>query len=107
MDTYICINADADIDISTDLYTYSSQHSTFPLGCAPISGQLQCANFHANGYAKMQRSRATIPEHVREMKTMNRGVEQNKQSETIARASIWEGKAIMGTDGYSFVISIS
>jgi hypothetical protein len=43
----------------------------------------------------MQRSRATsIPEHVREMKTMNRGIEQNKQSETIARA-IWEGKAII------------
>jgi hypothetical protein len=46
---------------------------------------------------------------------MNRGMRQNKSSETIARA-IWEGKAIMGTDGsahnpvaatYSFVISIS
>jgi hypothetical protein len=45
---------------------------------------------------------------------MNRGVQLNKSSETIARA-IWEGKAIMDTDGsvqdpvatYSFVISIS
>jgi hypothetical protein len=45
---------------------------------------------------------------------MNRGVLQNELPETIARA-IWEGKAIMGTDGsvrdpdatYSFVISIS
>jgi hypothetical protein len=45
---------------------------------------------------------------------MNRGVWQDEMSETIARA-IWEGKAIMGTDGsvqdpvatYSFVISIS
>jgi hypothetical protein len=45
---------------------------------------------------------------------MNRGVRQNELSETIAGA-IWEGKAIMGTDGsvqdpvvtYSFVISIS
>jgi hypothetical protein len=77
------------------------QHSTFPLGCVPISGHLQCAIFHANnGYAKMQRSRATIPEHVREMKTMNRGVEQNEQSQTIARG-IWECKAIswVATDG--------
>jgi hypothetical protein len=48
------------------------------------------------------------------MKNTNRGVQQNELPETIARA-IWEGKAIMGTDGsvqdpvatYSFVISIS
>jgi hypothetical protein len=62
----------------------------------------------------MRMPRATIPVHVSEMKNMNnRNVEQNEQSETIARA-IWEGKAIMGgTDGsvqdptatYSFVIS--
>jgi hypothetical protein len=45
---------------------------------------------------------------------MNHGVLQNEWPETIARA-IWEGTAIMGTDGsvrdpdatYSFVISIS
>jgi hypothetical protein len=46
---------------------------------------------------------------------MDRGVLQNELPETIARA-IWEGKAIMGTDGssvqdpdatYSFVMSIS
>jgi hypothetical protein len=30
MDTYVCINADADIDISTDLYAYSST-ARFPL----------------------------------------------------------------------------
>jgi hypothetical protein len=44
---------------------------------------------------------------------MNRGVRQDELSETIARA-IWEGNAIMGTDGpmqdpiatYSFVISM-
>jgi hypothetical protein len=49
------------------------------------------------------------------MKTMNRGVEQNEQSETSIARAIWEGTAIMGTDGsvrdpiapYSFVISIS
>jgi hypothetical protein len=48
------------------------------------------------------------------MKKMNRNIERNVESKTIARA-IWEGKAIMGTDGsvrdptatYSFVISIS
>jgi hypothetical protein len=45
---------------------------------------------------------------------MNHGMRQNELSETIAQA-IWEGKAVMGTDGsvkdpvatYSFVISIS
>jgi hypothetical protein len=64
----------------------------------------------------MKWSRATIPENVLEMKNMKRGVHQNKLSETIARAVLWEGKAItMGTDNsvqdpfatYSFVISIS
>jgi hypothetical protein len=60
--------------------------------------------------------RATIPEHVLELRTMNHGVMQNELSETIVRA-IWEGKAIMGTDDgsvrdpvvptYSFVIFIS
>jgi hypothetical protein len=67
----------------------------------------------------MKRSRATAyypSEHILEMKNMNRGVQQNELSEetTLARA-IWEGMAIMGTDGsvqdpvaiYSFVISIS
>jgi hypothetical protein len=90
-------------------------HSTFPRGCVPISGQLQCAIFHADGYAKMTpMPRAIIPVHVSEMKNMNRNVKRNEKPETIARA-IWEGKAIMGTDGsvrdptanYSFVISIS
>jgi hypothetical protein len=46
----------------------------------------------------MTKPRATIPEHVLEMKNMNRRVMQNETCETIARA-IWEGKAIMGTDG--------
>jgi hypothetical protein len=62
----------------------------------------------------MTMPRAIIPVHISEMKNMNRNVEQNEESETIAKA-IWEGKAIMGTDGsvrdptatYSFVISIS
>jgi hypothetical protein len=63
----------------------------------------------------MTKPRATIPEHVLEMKNMNHRVMQNEMCKTIARA-IWEGKAIlMGTDGsvqdpiatYSFVISIS
>ena len=69
------------------------QHST-------ISGQLQCAIFHANGYANMTMPRATFPVHISEMKNMNRNIEQNKESKTIARA-IWEGnnKTIMGTDG--------
>jgi hypothetical protein len=48
------------------------------------------------------------------MKHMNRKVERNVKLEEIAKA-IWEGKAIMGTDGsvrdptttYSFVVSIS
>jgi hypothetical protein len=92
-----------------------AQHVSPWPGCVPISGNLQCAIFHATGYAKMQRARRpTIPEHAPEMKNMNRGVEQNEQAETIARA-IWEGNAIMGTDGsvrdpiatHSFVISIS
>jgi hypothetical protein len=49
---------------------------------------------------KMKRSQAPIPEHVLEMKNMNRGMQQNELSETsIARAMICKGKAIMGTDG--------
>jgi hypothetical protein len=36
--------------------------------------------------------------HVSEMKNMNRNVERNVTLEIIAKA-IWEGKAIMGTDG--------
>jgi hypothetical protein len=56
-----------------------------------------------------------IPEHIIELRNMNHGgMRQNELSETIVQA-IWEGKAIMGTDGsvkdpvatYSFVISIS
>ena len=55
-----------------------------------------------------------MPAHVSEMKIMNRNVERNVTLEEVANA-IWEGKAIMGTDGsvrdptatYSFVISIS
>jgi hypothetical protein len=54
------------------------------------------------------------PAHVNEMKIMNRNVVHNVKLEEVAKA-IWEGKAIMGTDGsvrdptatYSFVISIS
>jgi hypothetical protein len=57
---------------------------------------------------------AIIQEHVSEMKKMDRNIERNVTYETIAKA-IWEGKAIMGTDGsvrdptatYLFVISIS
>jgi hypothetical protein len=112
---YACINADTDIDISTDLYAYSSQHSTFHLGCVPI--YLEIYNVRSFTLLamprQMQKARATIPEHVREMKNMNQGVEQNEQSETICLdRAIWEGKAIMGTvrdpiATYSFVISIS
>ena len=62
----------------------------------------------------MTMPRAIRPAHVSEMKIMNRNVEHNVKLEEIANA-IWEGKAIMGTDGsvrdptatYSFVISIS
>jgi hypothetical protein len=62
----------------------------------------------------MTMPRANIPVHVSEMKNMNQNLVQDEATETIARA-IWEGKAIMGTDGsvrdptatYSFVISIS
>jgi hypothetical protein len=58
--------------------------------------------------------RGIMPAHVSEMKIMNRNVEHNVELEEVANA-IWEGKAIMGTDGsvrdptatYSFVISIS
>jgi hypothetical protein len=116
MDTYVCINANTDINISTDLYAYSST-ACFPLDAFQYLDIYNVRFFMlANGYAKMQRSRATIPEHVREMKTMNQGVDQIEQSETSIARAIWEGKAIlMGTDGsvqdpiasYSFVISIS
>jgi hypothetical protein len=49
----------------------------------------------------MTKPRATIPEHILEMKNMNREVVmQNETCETIARAISWEGKAIMDADGY-------
>jgi hypothetical protein len=62
----------------------------------------------------MEKHREPTPPHVRALQTMNRGVMRNDTYENIAR-SIWEGKAIMGTDGlvkkskatYSFVISMS
>jgi hypothetical protein len=62
----------------------------------------------------MTMPRAIVPANVSEMKIMNRKVVQNVKLAEIAEA-IWEGKAIMGTDGsvrdptatYSFVISIS
>jgi hypothetical protein len=62
----------------------------------------------------MTMPRATVLAHVSEMKNTNQNVERNITLETIEKA-IWEGKAIMGTDGlvrdptatYSFVISIS
>ena len=65
--------------------------STFPRGCVPISGQLQCAIFHADGYAKMTMPRAIRPVHVSEMKIMNRNVERNVKLDEVANA-IWEGK---------------
>jgi hypothetical protein len=42
----------------------------------------------------MTMPRATIPVHVSEMKNMNRNIEQNEESKTIAGV-IWEGKAII------------
>jgi hypothetical protein len=56
----------------------------------------------------------SLPTLSKQMKRMNRGVLTNVPKETIAKA-IWEGQAIMGTDGsvrdplatYSFVISLS
>jgi hypothetical protein len=67
-----------------------------------------------HGKASCHFPRAIRPAHIREMKIMNRNVLHNVQLEEVANA-IWEGKAIMGTDGsvrdptatYSFVISIS
>jgi hypothetical protein len=109
------MNADPVIITSTNTHEDSSNTVFFPLGCVPISGQFHGGIFHASDYTVIIKPRATIPEHVIELRNnMNRGVRQNEFSETIARA-IWERKAIMGTDGsvrdpvatYSFVISIS
>jgi hypothetical protein len=62
----------------------------------------------------MEKHHEPTPPHVRALQTMNHGVMRNDTYENIAR-SIWEGKAIMGTDGlvkkskatYSFVMSMS
>jgi hypothetical protein len=52
-------------------FVHILQHSRFPRGCAvPISGQLQCAIFHADGYAMMTMPTANIPGHVSEMKNI-------------------------------------
>jgi hypothetical protein len=95
-------------------YIRRLRHATFPLHCVPISGSFQSGIFTTSGYSKTSASPTTVSEPLQEMRNMNRGVRQNVISEDIA-AAIWQGRAIMGTDGsvkgpiatYSFVISLS
>jgi hypothetical protein len=62
----------------------------------------------------MEQIPESFPTISKQMRRMNHGVLTNVPKETIAKA-IWEGQAIMGTDGfvcdplatYSFVISLS
>jgi hypothetical protein len=89
-------------------------NNAFPINSVPISGELHLGIFTTQGYSGIDKHREPTPPHVRALRTMNRGVMRNDMYENIAR-SIWEGKAIMGTDGsvkksrasYSFVISMS
>ena len=87
------------VPICTMHTTQTQQHVSPWTMRVPISGQLQCAIFHATGYANMKRSRATIPEQVIEMEIMNRGVQQDELSETSIARAVWEGKATMGSTG--------
>ena len=95
-------------------YARTLSQSTFPINCVPISGTFQSGFFTSNGYARMERPTVTPTTHDSETRNMNRGVYLNAPRAAIAKA-IWEGTAIMGTDGsirdpiatYSFIISLS
>ena len=91
----------------------NTDHS-FPRGCVPVSGDFQAGHFVISGYATMTNPTQTPPEQLTEMRLMNRGVHTTIPSTLIAQA-IWDGDAIMGTDGsvngdiatYSWVISMT
>jgi hypothetical protein len=51
-----------------------------------------------SGHAPITRIQLPTPPHIKQMQYMNRGVLYNTPRELIAKA-IWEGTAIMGTDG--------
>jgi hypothetical protein len=85
-----------------------------PLKSTPISGRFQSGLFITSGFSTMVQIPKSFPPISKQMRRMNRGVLTNVPKESIPKA-IWEGQAIMGTDGsmrdpfatYSFVISLS
>lgn len=95
-------------------YVRQSRQRSFPITSVPISGTLYAGTFTTSGYSQIERHRTPTPKHKLELRMMNRGVMRNTTKALIAKA-IWEGRAIMGTDGsvkgssatYSFVISMS
>jgi hypothetical protein len=95
-------------------YARNSNEQSFPLKSTPISGQFQSGLFITSGFSTVEQISKSFPTINKQMRRMNRGVLTNVPKESITKA-IWEGQAIMGTDGsvrnplatYSFVISLS
>jgi hypothetical protein len=95
-------------------YRFLRPHTTasFPLGCVPITIDHQSGYLITLGYATITTPTIAPPEHIIEMRLLNRGVTSNTPEAIVAQA-IWDGHAIMGTDGsvkddiatYSWVIS--
>jgi hypothetical protein len=79
-------------------YVRLAMYSTFPINSVPISGTLHAGIFTTGGYSQIERHCEPTQPHVKAFRIMNRGVMINDTRESISR-SIWEGKAIMGTDG--------
>jgi hypothetical protein len=93
-------------------YLRPHQHASFPRGCLPISGTLQAGFFVTSGYATITSPTPHPSAQLNEMQIMHRGVQTTTPCPVIAQ-SIWDGLAIMGTDGsvkedtatYSWIIS--
>jgi hypothetical protein len=82
------------------------------MGSLPVTGDYQNGQFIISGYATAAPPIQHTTETMHEMRLMNRGTQTTLTHEDIAQ-SIWDGQAIMGTDGsvtgdiatYAWVIS--
>jgi len=81
-------------------FRFLRPHNTasFPLGCIPTSFNHQAGYLITSGYAKLATPPSHTPAQHAELLLMNRGIQTNIPRPIIAQA-IWDGLAIMGTDG--------
>ena len=92
--------------------TYARISPTHSPVAVLVSGDFQSGLFVISGFAPMTPPLPTTPEQLIEMSLMNRGT-QTTTPEAIVAQAIWDGQAIMGTDGsvkdevatYSWIIS--